>query len=507
MTGQGHSFVRNALASYGVRGLRAVSMLLLTPYLFRELGLSGFGAWSVLFTLATIFSLIEYGATVGVTKYVAEYQAAGRERDIAVLVAGALAAMAWLGLIALLLTAVLLPIAAGLAPDGERSGFLVGLLLIGAAQLVRFPGQVFGAVLMGRQRYELYNASEALTLVSFVIGAVLALELGGGLAWLGGTFAASLVAGAVVNTAIARRLDPSLPLWPHRVPREVRARVVRFGSLSLLVDSMDFIAQRMDTLVVAGIRGAAAAAPIAAATRMISGVQALILPFVTLILPMIAELRAAGRREELIERYVTSTRVAMQVTLAAAGGLAIFSTDAVDVWLGPTAPAVTDPIVVILMVLQIIVLTAAPATKVLLGVGKLRAVTVLAVVEGVLNLALSIVLVIVWGAIGAAIATLVTSGLIVPARIPLACGAIGCPVPRLARSALLPALASVAPAVLVMVIVVEMMEPGLARLCVGLGAGWGIAIAIGLAQIGPRRLAARVARELARPRQVGEPVA
>jgi hypothetical protein len=125
----------------------------------------------------------------------------------------------------------------------------------------------------------------------------------------------------------------------------------------------------------------------------------------------------------------------------------------------------------------------------------------------VLNLVLSIALVIAWGAIGAAVATLVISGLIVPARIPLACDAIGCPVRRIARGALAPALASTAPSLLVMVIVLETMAPGLGRLAVGLGAGWTIAVAIGLAQIGPRRLVARVARELARPRQVGEPVA
>src|SRR4051812_514644 len=58
----GGRFARNVLSSYGLRGLRAVSVLLLTPYLFRQLGLDGFGTWSVVFTIATVFSLVEYGA-------------------------------------------------------------------------------------------------------------------------------------------------------------------------------------------------------------------------------------------------------------------------------------------------------------------------------------------------------------------------------------------------------------------------------------------------------------
>jgi O-antigen/teichoic acid export membrane protein len=493
------ALARNLTASYGVRGLRALMVLALTPYLFRQLGVAGFGAWSVLFAVASMFSFVQYSATVGVTKYVAEHHEAGRTRELRETVSAAVAAMAGLGVLSVVAAAALGAAGGGLVADRDADAFRTGLLLIGAAQLIRLPGQVYGAVLMGRQRFDLFNLGEAVTLLTFAIGAVAAMETGGGLGWLAAALAASLVTGSATHVALARRLDPGLPLRPRRTGPEVRRRVIRFGTLSALIDGMDLIAQRLDTLVVAAIRGATAAASIGAATRLISGVQALILPFVVLLLPMVAELDAAGRREELTRRFFVATRIVMQVTLVAAGGLAILATDVVETWLGPAAPAGTDDIVLVLMLVQVVTLTATPSTQVLLGLDRLRAAAWLAVAEGAGNLGLSIVLVSAHGAIGAALATLFTSAVIVPLRIPLACRAIGCRLGSVWRAALLPALAGAAPSLALMGAVVALLEPGALRLAVGLGLGWGAGLAIGAAQLRPWRAAG-----LAFPRRLRE---
>ena len=55
-----------------------LSVLLLTPYLFRSLGADGFGTWSVMLTVATVFSLLEVGSRPGSRVYVAELEGSGR---------------------------------------------------------------------------------------------------------------------------------------------------------------------------------------------------------------------------------------------------------------------------------------------------------------------------------------------------------------------------------------------------------------------------------------------
>ena len=477
---------RNVGSSYGLRGLRALSVLVLTPYLFRSLGVDGFGTWSILFTVGTVFALVELGATVGVTKQVAEQHDEAGVRELVGVSAGL---MAGLGVLAFGVSLPLGLLADGLAPDRLAEPFAAGMVIIGAAQLVRFPGQAYGATLMGLQRYDLFNAGEAATVLSFLAGAVAAVELGGGIAGLAAAYGGSLVLGVLVWIMLLQRHRPGVLAAPRLGRAAVRRTVLSFGSRTLLIDGMDFIAMRMDTLVVAALRGARAAAPLAAATRLVSGVQSLILPFVGVLVPMVAESGAAGDREAVRRQLLVATRVALQVTLLAAGGLALFATDVVDVWLGAEAPPVTDDLVVVLMIVQLLILVPLPAGRVLLGLGRLRAVTWLAVAEGIGNLALSVVLVIEFGAIGAAIATLITSGLLVPVRIPLACRATGCPLSRLVRESLGPGLAGCAPALAVMALAWFLLDPGAVRLLAGLGGGWAVGALVAAVQIGlPRGL-------------------
>jgi O-antigen/teichoic acid export membrane protein len=257
--------------------------------------------------------------------------------------------------------------------------------------------------------------------------------------------------------------------------------------LTLLADSMVFIGQRMDTLVIAALRSAAAAAPFAAANKLTSGLQGLTFPFVIQLMPMVSDLHAQGRDSEVRKRFTVATRIALQLTLPFAVAFSLFATDIVDVWLGSGAPDVTVGIVIVLMAVQVVTLSAFPAEKVLVGIGRVRAVGTLALIEGLSNLGVSAALVTAYGAIGAALGTLFTSAVLAPVKWPLACRAVGCSTPRFLRESLVPAIVSSLPALATMTAVWLVLPSGALRLAIGLTVGIGIALAIGAAQIGPRR--------------------
>ncbi|MGI8731524.1 MAG: oligosaccharide flippase family protein [Solirubrobacteraceae bacterium] len=485
---EGAEIARNAASAYAFRGLRAVSVLVLTPYLFRNLSLGDFGVYGVLITMAALFNLVETGFTVGLTKYVAEHRSRGDRRELAADLGVCVTLMAGLGVAVCLGGTAVALLAGGLAAGADGDGFRVGLLVLSATMLLRFPLFAYGAALLGYQRFDRFYGAEAAGVLVLIGGSVAAIETGAGVLGLAVAYAASLLITAVLLPLLLARLDPGLPLRPRLGDRARIRRVGGFGGLALVADSMESVAQRIDTLVVAAVRNAAAAAPIVAALRLVGGLQVLVLPFVNLILPMVADLRARGAHEEVRRRFVLATRIALQITLPVALGLAFFAGDVIDLWLGGGAPAITADIVIILMAVQVATLGSLPAGKVLLAAGRIRALTVLASVEGVANLALSIVLVVRFGAIGAVVATLLTTGLIVLLRIPLACRAVGCPARRLAAGALVPALLASTPAIAVMIAVLLALDPGAVRLAAGLVAGWGLAAGLGIAQVGPRRL-------------------
>lgn len=497
---------RNATSTYVHRLLLGLSVLVLTPYLFRQLGLEGFGTWSVIFTAATVFSLVEIGFSLGLTKLVAELHSQGRRRELAEAVGAGVSAMVGLGLVMAGLAAVLALAGSGLASPGERDAFRIGLLVVAGAMLVRFPCVAYAGALLGYQRYDLVWMARAAGVLVFSVGAVGAVEAGTGIVGVSVAYAAGQLVDAALYAVCLLRVDPEASLRPRLGDRALRRGLVSFSSYALLADSMVFIGQRMDTLVIAAIRGAAAAAPYAAAVKLQTALQSLTLPITNMLMPMVSDLWSSGRRDEVRRRFALATRVVVQVTLPVAAALALFATDAVTLWLGGGAPAVTAQIVVLLMVVQTITLTAVPAEMTLLGLGRARVVGSLAVVEGVSNLAISVALVSAHGAIGAAEGTLLTSAALSPIRLPLVCRALGVPLGRTLATTVVPALVRSLPGLAAMVAVAVLMAPGPARLVAGSAAGLGLCLAVGVAELGgPRRLAGLLRRPGAERAPAPEP--
>ncbi len=489
-------FVLNALTSYGQTGLIALSALVLTPYLFRRLGTGGFGTWSVMLTLTTVFSMVEVGFAAGPTKFIAEHRATGDRREVETTLGAAVTTMGALGVGAFLVSAAIALLAAGLAASGEGDAFRSGMLVLGAAYLIRFPLVAYGALLTGYQRYDLYNVGQAVMIIGSALGAVLAVELGGGVLGVAIAYGGAFLAGGASYALLARRLDPELRLRPRRTDRAARRKLITFSSFTLLADSMILIGARLDTVVIAALRSAASAAPFAAASKLNSAVQSLTLPVMTLMLPMISELEARRQRGVIVQRMLLATRVSLQVTMPVALAIAFFSADIVDLWLGSGAPDVTATIMTVL-VIQALMLCAVPAQKVLIGTGRARLVGTINMAEGLLNLGISIALVSAYGAIGAALGTLISSYLIGPSNFPIACRAVGYPLRRFLGRALWPAIVSSLPSAAAMLVVWLAMGPGIARLILGGALGIGIAAAVALVELGPERALAE-ARSLLR---------
>jgi O-antigen/teichoic acid export membrane protein len=302
------------------------------------------------------------------------------------------------------------------------------------------------------------------------------------------------------------RTDRRLQLRPRFGRGATARRLAAFGSFSLLAEGMMFVAWRMDTVVIAAIRNAAAAAPYAAAIKLRSGLQALTLPLVNQLLPMTSELAARGARAELLRRLTLATRFTVQVTLPVAAAIALFSREITRLWLGGGAPRVTASIIVVLIVCEVFGLAGSPAHSVLIGLGSIRLLAWIGAIEAVLNLAASIGLVFAYGAIGAALGTLAVSIVVWPLKLPLACRALGGSTRALLRAGVLPGVVSSLPGIALMAAAWLAMPSGPVRLAVGAIPGIAVCAALGLRQAGGRRALRLAAAVLRRPAAMeGEP--
>lgn len=475
--------MRNAASAYGARAVLGLSVLLLTPYLYRRLGAEGFGTLSVILTIGTTFSLIELGFARGVSKITAGLLARGRRRELDQNVGASVLLFGALGVAAAAVFLLVGIFGTGLAPAGQSHAFTVALVVLAVERLLYFPLAAYTAVLVGYQRYDLVNASEAFTTVAYTVAAIVAVALGGNVLAVAVAAAATHLVNGIASLVFLRSVDPTLSLRPRAADRTTRLGQLAFGSYVLLAESMTFIGQRMDTVVIAAIRNAATAAPYAAAIKLQSGVQSLTLPIIYQLMPMSSELSARDRHDEVVRRLALATRFAVQITVPVAGGLAIFAPDVMRLWIGPTSGSIAAAILVVLMIGQMVMMAAAPSEQVLIGVGRVRTIGMLAAIEGVANLALSIALVTAYGAIGAALGTVFTSGIIGPIRIPLACRALGEPVGAFLVRSIGPAVLLSLPPLAAMAIVRLALPQGLLRLGLGVLFGGAVFLAVTYVQV------------------------
>jgi O-antigen/teichoic acid export membrane protein len=462
---------RNALTSYALRGLLGLSALLLTPYLFRRLGLDGFGTWSVMFTLATVAGMLELAFTAGVARVVAHYRGAEGDETVQDALSGSTALALFLGVLVGTLLASAGALGSELAGSGLEDEFRTGMLAIAGAAVVRWPCLPSAGTLIGYGRYDLVNISRSLEIVGAALLAVVAVEAGFGVPGIAGGYALATGLAGLLLPVLLLREDRTLIPRPGLPDARVRGAILGTTPWVTLGESVRFASQQFDTVLISAIRGATAAAPFAAAIKLQSALQSLAMPFLHLVMPMVSDLHARGAAEAVRRRLIVASRVALQLTLPAAVGLALFAHDIVDAWLGADAPEVTETIVVLLAIAQIFIVTTMAADQVLIGVGRARTAGTLTLVEGSANLTVSLVLISAVGAVGAAIGTLAVSLLVAPIRFPLACQATETPIGRFVREALVRPCLRAIPAVAAMTVVWAGIPDGTPRLAIGIPAG------------------------------------
>jgi O-antigen/teichoic acid export membrane protein len=484
------TFARNATSQYALRALLGLSALLLTPYLFRTLGVGPFGTWSVIFTIAAVFDMLILAFSVSVAKKVAELRVRDRADGLNVLLGTAVTLGGVLGLVGTLALVIVAVFASGLAAEGQEKAFTLGMLVVAVVTGLRSPAVAYGAGLQGLQWYHRYNIARAVNLALFSLGAVVAVEAGGGVAGVSAAYALPFLVEAALFAVFLARADPALSLRPRYATPAARSELRRFSSFVLLIESMLFLGQRLDTVVIAAVRGSVAAAPFAAALKVQTALQSLTLPVLNLMMPMVSGLWALDRRAEITRRLGLASRAVLQVTLPVALGLVLFAEDAIGLWLGPTAPSVTSQIVVVMMVSQTITLTTTPVDQVLVGTGRVRMAGVLASVTGLCNFALSIFLIVQLGPLGAALGTLLTAAVTAPVKFPIVARLLGPSTGSYLARELGRGMLSSVPSVAVMAALALTLPAGPLRLLLGLGLGLAAAAAIAGWQIGWTRVLA-----------------
>jgi O-antigen/teichoic acid export membrane protein len=418
--GAGRRVLLNTFSNYGGQFVSITTWFLLTPFILHQLGDSHYGLWVLVASVVAYGTLLDFGISNAVTKYVAEFRATGEVDKARRLVSTALALYTAIGLLVVLASALLAPLFPeifNVAPKDEETAIRL-VFLAGIGVGVAIPASTTFAVLRGLQRFDLLNIIRSASTLFQALAIVLVLLAGGG------------VLGLAITTIVVRLLTQIPAVWTiHRTAPELRFgwrsadrhSVRTVASFSWAVFVLHFgghLEAKTDEIVIGVYLPLASVASYSIVLKLSTLPQIITEQFTTLVLPISSELHAKDDLPKLRELLLTSTRITLAVLFPISISLMILGRPLLEVWVGDSY-ADQAPVLAILVLAVMLDAMLWPAAFLFQGMNRHKVPSLMGLGSGLANLALSIVLIQRWGLMGVALGTLIPTtlfafGLVLP---------------------------------------------------------------------------------------------
>jgi len=423
-------------------GVTWAIQLVMVPLLLSHLGSETYGLYAALTSVVGYFSLLTFGSSLTVPRYVADHAARGEGEALsrfvstylvlylAVAAAGLAAGFAAAPLVRGVLTVP--PALAGAVAPAWRlvvGGWALGL----AAGLLQ-------SLLTGLGEVHLANlAASARTIVNLAFAAII-LWAGGRLdALLQGFLVAALVSGVGLYVAV-RLAHPEIRITPALARWDVLRRSGRPAAYYFLMQIAALVVMGTDNIVISIFLGVGSVAAYAVAFQLYALAVAALWSGVDVLLPFFARWGAQRDADRLHTAFLSATKYAMAGTALSAILMAGFGRQVIGWWVGPQL-FVGERVLLVFCAMLLIATPIHSAALVLAGLGRHQAPAIGGGIEAALNLGLSILLVRRLGVFGVALGTLLagaaTNGWVAPRA---ACRELGIRVAAYLRATLVPSL-------------------------------------------------------------------
>jgi O-antigen/teichoic acid export membrane protein len=358
-------------------------------------------------------SLMDFGITGTVTKYVAEYQAKSETERSSAVISTALILYSILGLAVIFLGAIFAPIFPeifNLSPD-QRSTASWLLLLSSVHVGLSIPASTANSVLRGLHRFDLMNLISLVGTLLSASAIYVVLRASGSVLGMMIVIILTNLLVLIPSVWLIHRVEPALRLSWRSVNRELVRTVLTFSSSLFLIRVGSQMETQTDEIVIGGFMPVSFITPYNLARKLSTLPQLLTDQFLTLILPLASEIYAVHDMVRLRSLFLLSTRLTLAFFLPIGCILIVFSDAILSLWVGEEFIG-NGNLVFILTLAGLIDTSIWPAGSVIQSMARHRFTALMAVCSGVSNLFLSIVLVNYMGLLGVALGTLIPTTII-----------------------------------------------------------------------------------------------
>ncbi len=381
----------NALASWSTYASQIVAAFLVTPIIVRGLGDQRYGVWSLVESVLAYLTLLDFGLTASVVRYVARFEATEESDRRNRVFSTCLCVFGAVGVVAF-------GIAAGL---GAAAPYLFRLppeliaearwmfFLLGTNLALGLPLSVYLNVLFGLGRYP---TSATIRLSYLALGSILSVVVirrGGGLIALGCLITAVNTAQNLTLAWAVHRCLPDLRLSASLVDWSTFRDIRGYSLRAFLIGLGTQVTFQTDAIVIGAFLSPGAIAFFAIGSRLVNYSKSLFTSVMGVLTPTFSAMEARGETEAIRGLTLTVSRYVLWGALPVQIGLIALGRPFLSLWIGPRYAEASYATLVILSVPLALSMTLATGVRVLYGTGRLEWYTRAVIAEAVSNLILS----------------------------------------------------------------------------------------------------------------------
>jgi O-antigen/teichoic acid export membrane protein len=442
----GRRVFRNTLFTGAVGVFSLLANFFVIGQAVRHLGMGPYGVLTLAlaFSLSAGFlSISDLGLQSGVTRFVADADGRGQRERISEVVSSAFALLSIAAVFAVVILLTLSVVATRIFTNVHgaalQNDLHLLLVLFAAEAFFGLPALAFVGVLQGLQRYGWIKVVDLSRQILYTVLALIVLLTGQGVVAFGAAMISGTVLAAVGYAVAARILCPELRLSPRLVNRKALRPLAGFSVWVFITRIMGVIWAQMDTLILSVLVGINVLTGYSIVARLESAVSYPLSFTSAAVVPAAANLRAQESRIRLRDLLIRGTRYTLAVSMPVTIAAMILAHPLIVAWVGSTYAPFVGP-AQLFLTYQLLSCSATIALTILIGIGRIKAVTAYVTLAVAVNLILSIALAKPLHVTGVIIGTLVGYGITVPLYIRLVLHELEMGIDAFLRHAILPIL-------------------------------------------------------------------
>jgi O-antigen/teichoic acid export membrane protein len=400
--------VKNAFANLCRGGATALVTLILPPFLTRILSTEAYNTWLLILQLSTYVSLLDFGIQTAVGRYVAHCNELGDKKKRDSIVTNAIGILTFVGLLALVGVAIAawqLPHIFPSMPILLQNDARLTLLAVGSSLAISLPFNVFGALFIGLQRYDIPAWIIGISRLLSGLFVIVIAQTSHSIVMMGLSMAMANLLTGLWQYLAYRKIAKDINISVRQLSKSTMVEITHYCTGLLVWTVAMFLISGMDTAIIGyfDYKSVVYYTLASSITMFVTGLQSSVL---STILPNAAAISARGDKVKLGNLLVASTRYTTILLIITSLPFLLEGRLVLTWWVGEIYADKTAVLLQLLILAGFIRQLGAPYSTIVVGAGEQRLIILSPLIEGVVNLSLSILLVSKIGVIGVAIGTI-----------------------------------------------------------------------------------------------------